>query len=211
MQLQWRPGMARKQACLSSSWWHLACLVPGICFSSLPVKGSSVSGAGNIPLAQFPLQASLLEVCPLFHSVMAGQFISTPSSPTASISEPALAPHKQDSVASVFKQASRQQTSPTALDRARIQGVSCERVLRGLLSSPEHSASPRAPLLGEVRGLLALGVHGVHCHGCLEVVAVMERRVVRAVVVELVTQEGCGLRWGVQVQVLIVVAHVHPR
>lgn len=70
--------------------------------------------------------------------------------------------------------------------------------------------SPRAPLLGERRGLLALSVHRVHCHGRLHVVAVVEGRVVWAVVMELVAQQGCSLRWGVQVQVVIMVPHVHP-
>lgn len=57
---------------------------------------------------------------------------------------------------------------------------------------------------------LALGVHSVHGHGRLQVVAVMQRRVMQAVVVELVTQERGGLGWRVQLQILIVVSHVHP-
>lgn len=56
---------------------------------------------------------------------------------------------------------------------SHVKGILCR-----LISSQEHSASPRAPLLGELRGLLALGIHGVYCHGCLKVVAVMEGRVV---------------------------------
>ena len=57
---------------------------------------------------------------------------------------------------------------------------------------------------------LALRVHAVHGHGCLQVVAVMQRRVMQAVVVELVTQQRGGLGWRVQLQILIVVPHVHP-
>lgn len=64
--------------------------------------------------------------------------------------------------------------------------------------------------LGEVRGLLAFSIHSVHCHGRLQVVAVMEARVVWAVVMEPVTQQGGSLRRGVQVQVVIMVAYVHP-
>lgn len=58
------------------------CHVPGICSSPLPGKGSSASGAGNIPLAQFPREVSLLELCLGFHSIMAGQFISTGGPPS---------------------------------------------------------------------------------------------------------------------------------
>lgn len=67
-----------------------------------------------------------------------------------------------------------------------------------------------AAQLGAVRGLLALSIHSVHCHGRLQVVAVMEAWVVWAVVMEPVAQQGGSLRWGVQVQVVIMVAYVHP-
>lgn len=99
------------------------CHVPGICSSPLPGKGSSASGAGNIPLAQFSRQVSLLELCLGFHSIMAGQFISTGGAPPppASISEPASASHKQDFVVSVFKHASRQQRPRTSLTKHRHQ------------------------------------------------------------------------------------------
>lgn len=61
----------------------------------------------------------------------------------------------------------------------------------------------------EARGL-AFRVDRVYRHGRLQVVAVVQRRVVQAVLVELVAQEGGGLGRGVQFQVLVVVPHVHP-
>ena len=78
-----------------------------------------------------------------------------------------------------------------------------------LFFPPEHSAAPRSRLMREARGL-AFRVDSVHRHGRLQVVAVVWRRVVQAVVVELVTQERGGLGRGVQLQVLVVVSHVHP-
>ena len=74
----------------------------------------------------------------------------------------------------------------------------------------ENSVSRRATLLREARGLLALSIHSVHGHCRLQVVAVMESRVVWAVVVELVAQQGCSLRRGVQVQVVIMGPYVPP-
>lgn len=69
--------------------------------------------------------------------------------------------------------------------------------------------SSQIPPSEEARGL-AFRVDSVHRHGRLQVVAVVWRRVVQAVVVELVTQERGGLGRGVQLQVLVVVSHVHP-
>lgn len=68
----------RKHGRPSSGWWHPAFHVPGLCSSFLPVKGLSASGAGSVPLAQFPFHVSLLEVCLLSHSFTAAQFIRLP-------------------------------------------------------------------------------------------------------------------------------------
>lgn len=130
------------------------------------------------------------------------------------MAEPALEPHKRDFVVSVFfKHASGQQTGGTTLDRAHH--------VTGLSASMSHDKAVWgggafllrafwAAQLGAVRGLLALSIHSVHCHGRLQVVAVMEAWVVWAVVMEPVAQQGGSLRWGVQVQVVIMVAYVHP-
>lgn len=72
-----------------------------------------------------------------------------------------------------------------------------------------HSGAPRSHLSDGGAGS-AFRVHSVYGHGRLQVVAVVQRGVVQAVVVELVTEEGGGLRRGVQLQVLVVVSHVHP-
>lgn len=197
VQLWWCPGTARKHESPSSGWWHLACHVPGLGSSFLPDKGLSASGAGSIPLAPFPSHVSVLEVCLLFHSIMAGQFIRLPLRYRTSIGFP-----QTGLCGSSFKHASRQQISGTTLDKAyHVTGLyasSCHVTgLCRLLFSAEYSVSRRAPLLREVRGLLALSIHGVYCHSRLQVVAVMEGWVVWAVVVELVAQQGCSLRRGV--------------
>lgn len=165
VQLWWHPGTARKRGSPSSGWWHLVCHVPGLCSSFLPVKGLSASGAGSIPLARFPLHVSLLEVCLLSHSITAAQFIRLP----LHITEPASDSHKQDLVVSVFKHA-RSHAGGTTLDKA------CD--VTGLYAG-SFSFLPQSILLLEVKGgLLALSIHRVHCHGRLQVVAVMEGRVV---------------------------------
>lgn len=64
------------------------------------------------------------------------------------------------------------------MDKAHTHKVSCVMGFYAgsfLLSAFCISQGPSA---WEVRGLLALSIHGVHCHGSLKVVAVMEGRVV---------------------------------
>lgn len=185
----------------------LVCCVPAICSSSLPVQGAS--GAGNVPLTQFPLQVSLLEVGLLFHSIGS---VHQQTQPPAFQNRPQLLTNW--TLRLQFKHTPRQQTDRVQPPQTkhRHKGVLCGRVLHRLISSRVSAPHHPGPLcLGRQGNLLALGIHGVHCHGGLKVVAVMEGRVLGTVMVELVTQEGCSLRWGIQVQVLVMVTYVHPR
>lgn len=126
VQLGWYPGTAGKQGSSSSGWWHLVCHVPGLCSSFLPVKGLSASGAGSIPLAQFPLHVSVLEVCPLFHSIMAGQFIRLPLHYRTSISS--LQTGLRGFSLQMHRQAANQRNHAG-------QSVSCDRAVCRLISS----------------------------------------------------------------------------
>lgn len=149
----------------------------GLGSSFLPVKGLSASSAGSTPLAQFPLRVSVLEVCLLFHSIMASQFIRLPLRYRTSIRSPQTG--LCGSSFSTSQQAANQWNhigQCVSCDRAVCRLMPRDRAAGGLISSQRR----------EVRRLLALRIHGVHCHGRLQVVAVMEGWVVWAVVVELV-------------------------
>lgn len=75
--------------------------------------------------------------------------------------------------------------SSITLDKAQTQGVCCCGFQAGSVP-PRSALHRRLPSCHGGAGWLALRVHGVHGHGRLEVVAVMERGVGQAVVVELV-------------------------
>lgn len=114
-------------------------LRPTIGSSSLPGQESSASGAGNIPLTQFPLQVSLLEL----HGV------GSSANPTPSVSEPGLS--FSGTLRFQFKHAPRGQQ--TARDKAQTLSVSCVAgFYTGLISSRSTPHHPVPLCLGEVRG-----------------------------------------------------------
>lgn len=96
-----------------------------------------------------------------------------------------------------LKHVPRQEVTDVTLDKESARCLGCG-VVGWLVSCLRRSASGRHSLL-EARVSLALCIHSVYSYRCLQVVAVMECGVVQAIVVELVTEEGSRLRWGVQV------------
>lgn len=205
-----KPGEVFKDTLLSA--FATFSVSRGADLSFLPVKESRMFLAPrNIPLAQlnrgsqsFIYRFQLcLEVCVCSFHWCDGRSINQTSFP--SISQPASHLHKCGAVCctclDTCSQAGR--WDHWLWTKHGHEWTGC-----WLFFPPEHSVAPGSSSDGADG--LAFRVHTVHGHGRLQMVAVMQRGVMQAVVVELVTQQRGGLGWRVQLQILIVVPHVHP-
>lgn len=114
------------------------CCIPAIGSSSLPGQGSSASGAGNIPLTQFPLQVSLLEL----------HWVCSSANPAPSVLE--LAPASQGLCGFSLNMPPGGSKPPGT--KHRHSGCLVRQGFTRAYLFSEHSAPPGAPLLGEVRG-----------------------------------------------------------